>query len=51
MKTVLRCQIFPLAGALAATSFLSRLAGAWPDQPIRLIVRFTPGGRPDFIAG
>ena len=45
-----RRRILSLAGAIAAAPVVSRPAFAWPDQPIRLVVPFTPAGGPDFIA-
>ena len=33
-----------------ATPLVLRSAGAWPEQPIRLVVPFTPAGGPDIIA-
>src|SRR4029453_11419647 len=34
----------------AAATVLPPAAHAWPDQPMRLVVPFTPAGGPDFIA-
>ena len=45
-----RRQILPLLAGLTAAPLLPRAAFAWPDQPIRLIVPFTPAGGPDTIA-
>src|SRR4029453_8986328 len=36
--------------AFAARAVLPSPAHAWPDQPMRLVVPFTPAGGPDFIA-
>jgi tripartite-type tricarboxylate transporter receptor subunit TctC len=41
-----RALLLSLAGVAAA----GRAAFAWPEQPIRMIVPFTPAGGPDFIA-
>jgi tripartite-type tricarboxylate transporter receptor subunit TctC len=41
-----RRQILPFAVSLLAAS----PAFAWPDQPVRLVVPFTPGTGPDIIA-
>jgi tripartite-type tricarboxylate transporter receptor subunit TctC len=41
----------PACAALLASSLVtSGAASAWPDQPIRLIVPYTPAGGPDMIA-
>ena len=36
--------------ALLALPFTTKGASAWPDQPIRLVVPYTPAGGPDMIA-
>src|SRR5882724_3665961 len=45
-----RRQIFWFAGGLTTVALGSWSAFAWPDQPIRLVVPFTPAGGPDVIA-
>src|SRR5260221_5502576 len=45
-----RRQIFGFVGGLMTTPVVLRSALAWPDQPIRLVVPFTPAGGPDIIA-
>jgi tripartite-type tricarboxylate transporter receptor subunit TctC len=42
-----RRQIMTLAAGL---SIAPRLAFAWPDQPVKIVVPFTPGTGPDIIA-
>ncbi len=44
-----RRTTFPFL-ALLAMPFTTKGASAWPDQPIRLIVPYTPAGGPDMIA-
>jgi tripartite-type tricarboxylate transporter receptor subunit TctC len=43
---MLRRSFLPFAAAALA----SRAAFAWPDQPVRIVVPFTPGTGPDIIA-
>lgn len=44
-----RRSLISALGGLAATPFAFRAAYAWPDQPIRMIVPYTPAGGPDII--
>ncbi len=46
MAPMLRRSLFPFAAGLLA----SAPAYAWPDQPVRIVVPFTPGTGPDIIA-
>ncbi len=45
-----RRQILAFLASLTAAPVGLRAAFAWPDQPVRLIVPFTPAGGPDMIA-
>jgi len=46
MPRMLRRSVLPFAAA----SLAARSAFAWPDQPLKLVVPFTPGTGPDIIA-
>src|SRR4051794_14039918 len=50
MRTMRRRSFLPLAAASLAAPVAFRAAFAWPDQPVRIIVPFTPGTGPDIIA-
>jgi tripartite-type tricarboxylate transporter receptor subunit TctC len=49
-RFVHRRSILSLAGTLLAAPVVVGRAFAWPDQPLRVVVPFTPAGGPDFIA-
>ncbi len=45
-----RRLLLPLLGGLFAAPIAFRGAFAWPDQPMKIVVPFTPGTGPDIIA-
>ena len=45
-----RRQFLPVIAGLAVAPLALKTAFAWPDQPIKLVVPFTPGTGPDIIA-
>lgn len=45
MPVMLRRSVPPLLGG----AFVARAAFAWPDQPIKIVVPFTPGTGPDIV--
>lgn len=45
-----RRLLLPLLGGLFAAPVAFRAAFAWPDQPMKIVVPFTPGTGPDIIA-
>jgi len=47
---MLRRLFLPVAVAALAAPVAFRGAFAWPDQPVRIVVPFTPGTGPDIIA-
>ena len=50
IKAMRRRHVLSFAGGLMGLPLALRSALAWPDQPIRLVVPFTPAGGPDIIA-
>src|ERR1700746_2655527 len=49
-RQMFRRSFLPFAGATLAVPVAFRAAFAWPDQPVRIVVPFTPGTGPDIIA-
>ena len=45
-----RRRVLTYTASAAAAAALSPAVHAWPDQPMRVVVPFTPAGGPDFIA-
>src|ERR1700716_3706598 len=43
-------QFLPIIAGFAVAPLAFKTAFAWPDQPIKLVVPFTPGTGPDIIA-
>ena len=50
MSVMRRRPFVSLLASLWLWPFAVGIAFAWPDQPIRLIVPYTPAGGPDMIA-
>src|SRR5260370_25171138 len=45
-----RRQFLPIIAGLAVAPLALKTALGWPDQPIKLVVPFSPGTGPDIIA-